>query len=535
MSTSGWLFILLIVALALALVVLVSRPRRESLRQDTDKGGPAEPPTGDTYLEIVDGPDVGRRIPLTAERFLIGRHPDNHLEIAGQMVSRRHAMIVKADGEYTLYDQASANGTYINGQRVSERRLQPGDRVQIGPTTLRFTSPTAPIATPPRRTPTPTPLPVDWAQRIPALREYNLSPITEGGAAQVYRGVRAADQTTVAIKVLKQMDPYLRQKFRDEARILQVLDHRHIARAYSFDQLDGMAYIIMEYCAGGTLRERMNGSPLPLPYTVKTLGQTCEALAYAHGFGVVHRDIKPENIMFTADGEVKLVDFGIAKLTGSLTQTEHGIVIGTPSYLSYEQALGARVDPRSDVYSLGVVLFEMLTGRVPFQGTGYEIVRQHLHEPPPHPRDLNPALPPQVEGVILRALEKKRERRFQSALEMAVALGYDLAPVGRPAEPGRAPPSPPGLALRILDGPQKGQALRVLPGTVAVGRNELNPDDLQMSRQHAQITAQGDVWWLVDLNSANGTYHNGRRIFERVVLRMGDEIRLGSTTLRVDE
>jgi serine/threonine protein kinase len=367
------------------------------------------------------------------------------------------------------------------------------------------------------------------------------TPIKKGGAATIYKGVRRDGQQTVAIKVLHHTDRYIQKKFAEEAEGVQALNHPHIAKAYRHGQFDGRFYFVMEYCGGGTLRDRLvSGRPLPMDFVISVIRQTCEALDYAHRQGVIHRDIKPENIMFTGRDHVKVVDFGIAKWAGRITRTAAGMVIGTPFYLSYEQARGLRVDPRSDIYSLGVVLYEMVTGRVPFQGQSLEVIRKHLNEPPPPPRRFNPSLPPEIESAVLRALHKDRRQRFQSTSELATAVSYGgrsaASRENRKQLPGfRASMEPvPRLGLVVTNGPHRGQRLPLTNAPMALGRRRLNPQDMQISRRHAHVVVQGNTVWLEDLNSANGTYRNGQRVFGRVLLKGGDEIRLGNTILQVE-
>jgi pSer/pThr/pTyr-binding forkhead associated (FHA) protein len=394
------------------------RPRRDRSRPPPRPEAPC--------LVGLEGPESGRRFQVAEETFSLGRGVDNQLRLAGRFVSRRHALIIFQNGQYVLRDRDSTNGTYVNGQRVGEYVLRSGDRIQIGPSVLEFQLPDALpkrsatlVHSPPRSPLPPSSLP------IPRFRDYVITPLKQGGAAVIYKGVRRDGQQTVAIKVLRHTDRYLRQKFADEARVLRALNHPHIAKAYESGHFDGFSYFVMEYCDGGNLRDRLlGGRPLPMNFVVSVIGQTCRALDYAHRHGVIHRDLKPENIMFTARDYVKIVDFGIAKWTGRITRTVDGMVIGTPFYLSYEQARGLPVDPRSDIYSLGVVLYEMVTGRVPFQGQALEVIRKHLTELPPPPRRFNPSLRPEIEQVVLQALHKDRRQRFQSAQELAAAVGY---------------------------------------------------------------------------------------------------------------
>jgi len=494
------------------------------------------------WLVALEGPESGQHFPVPGTSFTIGRSAGNQLHLTGQFVSRHHALITFQNGQYVLRDRDSTNGTYVNGRRVGEHVLRSGDRIQIGPSILEFRLP----GVSPGRSPTPIPSPPStpsppYSLLIPRLQGYVITPIKQGGAATIYKGTRWDGQQTVAVKVLHHTDPYIQQKFAEEADGLQALNHPHIAKAYHCGQLDGRFYFVMEYCDGGTLRDRLvGGRPLPMDFVALVIRQTCEALDYAHRQGVIHRDIKPENIMFTARDYVKIVDFGIAKWAGRITRTVDGMVIGTPFYLSYEQARGMPVDQRSDIYSLGVVLYEMVTGRVPFPGQALEVIRKHLTELPPPPRRFNPSLPPEIENAVLRALHKDRRQRFQSALELAAAVGYR----GRPPVRRESNEQPAGFragvepvplpSLTITSGPSHGQRIPLTAVPTVLGRRSVNPQDLQISRRHAQVVVQGSTVWLEDLNSANGTYHNGQRIFGKVLLKGGDEIRLGNTVLRIE-
>jgi len=182
----------------------------------------------------------------------------------------------------------------------------------------------------------------------------------------------------------------------------------------------------------------------------------------------------------------------------------------------------------------------MVTGRVPFQGQAMEVIRKHLAELPPPPRRFNPSLPPEIENAVLRALQKDRRQRFQSAPELAAAVSYRGRSPARRESTEQPPDLRAGvkpvtrLGLVITSGAQRGQRLSLTSDPTVLGRRSVNPGDPQISRHHAQIVVQGSAVWLEDLNSTNGTYHNGRRTFDRVLLQAGDEIRLGNTVLRVE-
>ncbi len=556
MSLPFLLVLLILVAGVAFLAFALARPHLKPQQATRDAGARARTPTPqptpstggaplpDSQAELValEGPERGQTFLLSIAETPIGRGSENSLQLAGFLVSRKHALIAYQDRQYTLYDRESANGTFVNGRRIAQHPLRSGDRIQIGPTVLEFRS--GPLAAPSEgdgaasgaySTPPLAPgrVPPQLSQ-LPQLRGYELYPIKQGGASIVFKGVRRGDQQAVAIKVLRQVDPYVEQKFKVEARILRSLHHPHVAHAYDFGEQDGLYFIIMEYCPDGTLRDRLRpGQPLPLDPVASIVGQVCEGLDYAHRHGVVHRDIKPENIMFSG-GVIKLVDFGIAKLTGAVTRTMDGMIIGTPYYLSYEQARGQLVDHRSDIYSLGVVLYEMVTGRVPFDGQSTQIIQRHLKEAPVPPRRLNPALPSSVEAIVLRCLHKDRTQRFQSAGDLAAALGATTAaPVVRTTPPALPRSTSSAVGLIYLTGPRRGQSVRLAAGINPLDRRSLAPEDTRMSRQHAQIIIYGQTLWLEDLDSSNGTYLNNQRVFGRVPLQVGDELRLGGTLWRL--
>jgi len=504
------------------------------------------PPQEAPYLVAIAGPLRGQSIPITSSYFTIGRSVDNELRIEGRLVSRQHALIVHQDGQYILYDRESTNGTWVDGRRIAQHVLQPGEQIQIGPAVFVFQrtgvavepQPVRPVE--PVRIPTPSPEAV--AQRVHALSEYNLIPIPggSGGAARVYKGVSRRDGSVVAVKILYQTDPYLRAKFEQEGRkIGLLLRHPHIAEVYHYGQSDdGTCYIIMEYVENGSLRQRLRPRGMPLDQVIRIAGEVCDALHYAHSQGVVHRDVKPENILFTSKEEVKLVDFGIAKLTGERTVTQDGLLIGTPLYMSYEQAKGQPVDPRSDIYALGIVLYEMLTGQVPFTGQPLTVVHKHLTEAPTPPSKLNSSIPPEVERVVMKALEKDIKKRFRSAEEMARALGY-TAPFSLPKPRMAKPPVYPEEPHRRAAAPRlvvvhTGRVLPLTGNVTVLHRRDINPMDRLISREHARVIRRGPNLWLEDLGSTNGTYLNGQRLFEPALLRVGDEIRLGASIVRVE-
>ena len=261
-----------------------------------------------------------------------------------------------------------------------------------------------------------------------------------GGMGAVYVAQQSRPRRTVAVKVLL---PELFQnptgfseflvRFRREADAIAALDHINIMPIYEYGEQDRLAYLVMPYVTGGTLRDVVaKRGKLPLSEATTIVEQVAAALDYAHQHGIIHRDLKPGNILFHADGRLLLTDFGIAKVLGEpatanvaamQTLTAAGMIIGTPEYLSPEQAAGLPIDNRSDVYALGIVLFQLLSGRVPFTGTTPVAVaiKQAMQEPPSLSQ-LNPAIPPSVEQAILKALAKKPEQRYATAGDLARAV-----------------------------------------------------------------------------------------------------------------
>ncbi len=247
-----------------------------------------------------------------------------------------------------------------------------------------------------------------------------------GGMAEVYEAVDRVLGRTVAIKVLHptySQDPNFVARFRREAQAAANLTHPNIVAVYDWGQLKNTYYIVMEKVEGENLRDLIsNRGPLPLPIAINIAKQVASALSFAHRRGVIHRDIKPHNILITEDGTAKVADFGIAQ-ADSTSLTQEGMVVGTAQYISPEQAEGLPATEASDIYSLGIVLFEMLTGKSPFQGdTPVAVALKHLQEPVPSLRDLSSGIPREVEAVVLKCLAKNPLDRYQSALEFRTDL-----------------------------------------------------------------------------------------------------------------
>src|SRR3989449_7307237 len=252
-----------------------------------------------------------------------------------------------------------------------------------------------------------------------------------GGMADVYLAEDQELGRRVAIKILNSRhgnDDQFIERFRREAKNAAALNHPNIVSIYDRGEAEDTYYIAMEFLDGRTLKELIVGrGAAPINVAVEYARQILSALRFAHRHGIVHRDIKPHNVLVDAEGRVKVTDFGIAR-AGTSQMTEAGSIVGTAQYLSPEQARGSPVDQRSDVYSLGIVLYELLTGTVPFTGdTPVEIAMKHLSEVPVPPSELRDDVPDDLDLVVLRALAKDPEDRYQTAEEM----NADLARIQR--------------------------------------------------------------------------------------------------------
>jgi hypothetical protein len=270
------------------------------------------------------------------------------------------------------------------------------------------------------------------------LGKYTLeAQLGEGGMAAVYQSQHPQFHRQVAIKILPPtigQDPSFRTRFEREGRTIASLNHPSIIRVYDIDEVDGLFYMVMDLLPGGTLEARLREGGLDRRWSVDVIVKMAEALGYAHTHGVIHRDIKPSNILLDGEGQPVLADFGIARMTqaeGDPNLTAAGTVMGTPAYMAPEQLSGDQPDARSDIYALGVVLYQLLSGRAPFTGDTMAVVTAHLTKQPQALRELVSDLPPALDAVVLQALAKRPEHRFKSASVFAQALrsaAADLEP-----------------------------------------------------------------------------------------------------------
>ncbi len=251
--------------------------------------------------------------------------------------------------------------------------------------------------------------------------------IASGGMAAVYRGWDRLGERPIAVKALREVSE-LRTKevdrFRREARIASELQCPQVVQVYDFIEEDDCCFLVMELVEGANLKQRVvRDGPVEPVAALRIAAQVCRALSCAHAAGFIHRDIKPQNVLLAANGEIKLTDFGIARVSESTSFTTSGIVLGTADYISPEQAQGFALTPATDLYALGVVLFEMLTGTLPFPGPSVVAVAMlHTTKAPPPLRMLNPALPHRLERLVRRSMAKDPAQRFRSAAEMERVL-----------------------------------------------------------------------------------------------------------------
>ena len=397
-----------------------------------------------------------------------------------------------------------------------------------------------------------------------------------GGMGAVYRGHDVSLDRDVAIKVMHPHfadDASFCERFRQEARAIASLNHPGIVQVFACGQDLGVLYIVMDLVRGQTLDQWMrrlsdNSKIVATAESLRIVRSVATALHYAHEKGVLHRDVKPANIILRPidpalqePGDLPfhpvLTDFGLAKLAEGSLHTMTGITLGTPTYMSPEQCRGLDPDRRSDIYSLGIVLYELTTGHVPFAVKSItDAIRCHTEEPPPPPRSTNPALSVEVEAIVLRALAKRPEDRFATARELADAIRAVIAPpsgglILTPARVGdqRSPAGPAvytaastgafarALSITLPDG-QVRQASLQARQTLSVGRtdeNDLHLPDNKVSRHHARIAFDGRDLVVTDLHSTNGTFLGDTKLLPGIPepWSLDQPLCIGDTVLRL--
>jgi serine/threonine-protein kinase len=304
--------------------------------------------------------------------------------------------------------------------------------------------------------------------------------IGEGGMGAVFKGVDLMLEREVAIKVLRpefSSQPQIVERFRSEAVTLAKLNHPNVATLHSFFRQGDNFFMVMEFVRGETLDSiiRRSGA-MACDNALALFGQGLDGIGHAHSMGIVHRDIKPANMMLTESGSIKVMDFGIARVLGTARMTRQGHIVGTIEYMSPEQVQGLESDARADIYSLAILLYEMLTGRVPFTAdTEFALMMAQIQQAPPPPRGFAPHIPLAVEQAIMRALAKKPEARFQTVVDFRAALGIG-ATAGPVAAVKTVQASPPPTRLEH-----------------AAQADELKPTRLAADAVVGQATPDGEI------------------------------------------
>ncbi len=420
----------------------------------------------------------------------------------------------------------------------------------------------------------------------------------EGGMGAVYQAYDMALQREAAIKLIHPhlaRQPAFRERFMQEARLMARLDHPGIVKVFAFGKQGDLLFLPMEFISGGNLRQFLDElirqkKWIPLEEATLLVRQLCRIVEYAHQKGVLHRDIKPANLMLKPEPSegfpfrVVLTDLGLGKLVEGLGITQEGTSMGTPAYMSPEQALGQETDPRSDVYSLGVLLYELTVGRLPLEiQTITEAIRFHSRVEPPAPRFLRPDLPEALEHVILKALEKDPAKRYASAKELEAALSTAWSPSTEILDPAiqegvsltteylpdQASASRPEYAslMTILENksseprgvsvfgdqsasPSSETRVQIVAkdtttrfvtlrsDTATIGRDQENAimlEDQKASRKHAQITRDGMDYYVMDLNSRNGTFLDNAKLLPGIpeIFKPGQTLHIGDTWLQL--
>jgi serine/threonine-protein kinase len=301
-----------------------------------------------------------------------------------------------------------------------------------------------------------------------------LEDIGQGGMSTVYRARDLDKEIEVAVKVLTPyvaQEPKFRARFDREIKLLKDLEHKNIVPVLNYGEEEGITYIVMPFYSGGTLQDQVDNGGMGLDEVGHFMTDVSAALEYAHEQGIVHRDIKPSNILLDDDGQAMLSDFGFAYVSETSHSLTGSVLIGTPAFMSPEQCRGEEVDPRSDQYSLGAVLYQLMTGRLPYDGdTPMSVVIKHISDPLPRPRYLNPHLPDMLEAVVLKAMAKDPEDRYESISEMNAVFAAGLAEAVDP-ETGLARPEYIGPApeTQVIEKEDRGIIALLTRNRVAAG------------------------------------------------------------------
>lgn len=399
--------------------------------------------------------------------------------------------------------------------------------------------------------------------------------IGSGGATTVYKAYQPHLERWIAVKVLQRQEKKALEQFKRDVQAISQLRHRNIIIVYDYGEQDGQPYVVMEYVEGSNLAGRIAGQPLPWITGVDMIIPIAEALAYAHKEGVVHGNIKPANILLPQENWPLLTDFGVVKFEAAQPDGSTGPIVtiaGTPAYMAPELGQGQEADSRSDIYALGTILFETVTGRPPFDyPSANQVLAAHASEQVPSLRQFNPDCPPVLELVIINAMHKAPEHRYKSMDEMVAALkdalaSSDVRPIfyasrKAPAQTGLFDVSslvssaPAKAPAPVIEAAPAGEARLFfleskitlpLPDreSLIIGRTHQNVvADIDLgpqggskagvSRRHARLLNQGGTWSITDLGSLNGTFVNNGKLTpgdQPTPLKNGDEIRCSKLT-----
>ena len=367
-----------------------------------------------------------------------------------------------------------------------------------------------------------------------------------GGMATVYKAYHSLLDRYVAVKVMDSTLSKERgfiERFNREARVIAKLDNPHIVPVYDFNEHQGQPYLVLKYIDGQTLIESINRTTLSRVEILDYVLAVGNALQYAHDRKILHRDVKPSNVLIASSGQTYLTDFGLARLVEGGSTLTGDMIVGTPQYISPEQARNTeKLDEGTDIYSFGVMIYEMVTGRVPFDAeTVFSIIEDHVHTPPPPPSFFKPDLSPDVEYVILKALAKKRSERYDkvSTLVSAFKKAWTSKTDRKKTITSSTLDSILGVATLFAE---NGKSFPLVSAKMVIGRdsfrkgivNDIDLTDLDVtkivSRRHAMIQRQNDTYVLHDLNSTNGVLVNGERISPRLphVLKVEDVVEFGT-------
>jgi len=526
-------------------------------------------------------------VKLDMEIMNIGRGDDQDIKLEGRRVSRRHARLeVKPDGNLYITDLGSTNGVWVGDTLcVPETQVlwSPDEIVRIGNYWMKFERGNRAFD----------PFAAASAQKDSRglvgkrIKNYRIDRfIGQGQMSSVYKATELPLDRPVALKIVHPnlaTEEALKQRFLQEARMLSRLDHPNIVRVLSYDNVDNELFMVMELITGSSLRAYLRqmqgeGRQTPLNEVVSMIAQMADGLHYAHEQGMIHRDMKPESVVLRPSAVIGpivkyqpvLTDFAVARLSegGEIYVTDKPDV--DYPYMSPEQCLGERVDIRSDIYELGVLLYEMLVGQPPYQPRSIaEAIRMHVREPLQPPSDFRADIPDDLEKVVLRALEKDPNDRYQTAIELSRALNRtSVAPEGiRSAATfgvaaddqvtaimARALPPEMPLPTRVpspletrehdlLVVYSEDYPTKVYPldkNVLTVGRDKdqdivLSGD--KVSRRHARIErGLGDVYRIIDLGSKNGSYLGNYRLISNVaeLWDKSETVRIGNYWLRIE-